>query len=990
MRRVRLLLATLTVVIVAIAVAALVVPQMLDWNRYRGAIAAVASGRLGRPVTIAGPVGLTLWPAPQLTAEQIDVGGEGHSGFHVAALRLRVGLWPLLAGHVEARELVLHGLDLRLPWPLPQAVLASRPPHWLGAFAARIEGGTLHLGNLMVTGVDATVTQADDGLLAAAGTAHFGSATERFTMRLAAPDRAGTAGLSVSFDGGDQLSGTQASFTGTVAGDGSLAGHVMARCNDLALIIGAPSLPFHLEGRLTVGDGLAAIDEATFGLGGAPASGALALRWTPLMRLDIAMSATRLDLDPWIAALLPVPGRSTIRTDLPVGLDLAVEAARLGGGTLQHLRARADMAGGSVHLREVSAILPGDAKLGFDGAIDTAAGATPRLTGALRLDAPALRTTLRWLNMSGMATLPLPPGPVLRTARFAANLKAERNSFELDGLAGRVDGAAVSGSLRIDGPPRPRFALSIAAEDLALDPWLSGVDLQRAATDPAAWLEHGGPAALVGGETARIAVHAEHASLGGVPITGLILDANIAPEDGLALRGLGGTVDGTTVSASGRITNSGTLSDARFKLSGSNGQLLASLAPAGVATLLLWKQPVALTIAGGGPPSALALNVALDLGDARLEAQPVINLNAGTWRASGWLRHPEAARLLGMLGLAPPPDMTGRSGWLGEGSLSLMGEFSGAAGGAPWGRLTADRFELTAGDLRASGELRLDGRQVTGTVDADSLPLPLPDPSSEAPLPTSSLQGWKGDVRVRAAQVVAGPVVVLTHAALEVSLADGMLTADGLSGQIDDGELSASASLNLAATPPALTAAVTLHDVAIHGPDDEIAVGPLSGTLDGAANLTASGYSEAALLATLGGKIHLSARDGAFAGFDLFEAARAIGSADAHAADETEQSLRAALQRGTTSFDALDMTGEAAHGLLHLTAAHLQGPAGTAQAQGTIGLTDGTVDVRVTLAPSVKSAPVVGLRLDGFLNAPIRQPELAAASRWLAERQASH
>jgi len=31
---------------------------------------------------------------------------------------------------------------------------------------------------------------------------------------------------------------------------------------------------------------------------------------------------------------------------------------------------------------------------------------------------------------------------------------------------------------------------------------------------------------------------------------------------------------------------------------------------------------------------------------------------------------------------------------------------------------------------------------------------------------------------------------------------------------------------------------------------------------------------------------------------------------------------------------------------------------------------------------------MVGLRLDGLLTAPARQPELAAAARWLAERPA--
>jgi hypothetical protein len=59
------------------------------------------------------------------------------------------------------------------------------------------------------------------------------------------------------------------------------------------------------------------------------------------------------------------------------------------------------------------------------------------------------------------------------------------------------------------------------------------------------------------------------------------------------------------------------------------------------------------------------------------------------------------------------------------------------------------------------------------------------------------------------------------------------------------------------------------------------------------------------------------------------------------------------------------------------------------QAQGSIGLTDGTMDVQVALTPSVPGSPGVGLRLDGLLTSPTHQPELAAASRWLAERTAA-
>ena len=985
-------MAALAALIIAAPLAAAVfVPPLLDWNRYRGTIASVAAEKLGRSVDIAGPVSMALWPAPELTADQVDVGGDDHGGegFHVAALRLRVGLWPLLGGRVEARDLVLRGLDLRLPWPLPQSVLASRPPHWLTAFAARIEGGTMHLGELTVGAIDATVTQAEDGMLEAGGTASFSAEKWRFSGRLGMPGGDGSATLEFALDGVDKLAGTGANFSGAVAGDGSLAGQVMARGTDLALLTGAPSLPFHAQGRLTVGDGLAAMDEATFDLAGTPASGALALRWTPIARLDVALSATRLDLDPWLTALLPASGHSPVRAALPIGLDLAVEAARLGGGTVQRLRARADMDGATVGLSDVSANLPGEAQLQLDGKVETAAGMAPRFIGTMRLEAPALRTTLRWLNDAGIAKLPLPPGNVLRTATLAAKLRAEPGSFALEGLTGRLDGAAVAGNLRLIGGVHPGFAVDVATDHLALDPWLTGEAVAAATEAPARWLGHGGLATLVGGETAQVAVRAERATLRGLPIEGLVLDASATPDGRLTIRDLDGTASGLRLSAAGTIGGDGRVTAAKFSLNGPSAKALAALAPAGFATPALWQGPFALEIEGSGPPAALALGLALDLGDGRFEAQPVIDLNNGTWHAPATLRHPSAARLLSLLGLLTPPATIGASDWLGDGSLSLLGQFSGAPGTDAWGHLGADSFEVTAGILRARGQLALDGRRVTGTVDADLLPVPMLDATSQAPLPIAGLRDWSGTVQVQAAQVVAGPSDLLDQTTFGVSLTRGALTLNGLTGHTGDGLLSGSASLNFGAGPPTLSVALSLHDVAIHSATDDAPVGLLSGRLDGSADLTASGYSPAALVATVAGNVHASARDGALAGFDLFDAARAIGMADTHSSAETEQALRQALQKGTTSFERLDISGHAAGGVLQITDGRLQGPAGSAQAQGTVGLGDGTMDLQLTLTPSVQGSPTVGLRLDGSLTAPAHQPELAAASRWLAERSAT-
>ena len=122
----RIALFVLAILLGAGLLAAWLVPPQLDWARYRGTIAQLASTRLGLPVTIEGPVTLRLLPEPVLTAGKISVGNPATDGMliRVQALRLRLALWPLLSGRIDARELVLHRPDLHIPWPAPPGMLA--------------------------------------------------------------------------------------------------------------------------------------------------------------------------------------------------------------------------------------------------------------------------------------------------------------------------------------------------------------------------------------------------------------------------------------------------------------------------------------------------------------------------------------------------------------------------------------------------------------------------------------------------------------------------------------------------------------------------------------------------------------------------------------------------------------------------------------------------------------------------------------------------
>ena len=98
----------LLIIVVAMAVGALwASPAWLDWGRYRDSIASLVAAGIGRPVRITGQVALHLLPQPVLTASGVEVedAGDGIS-LRTRELRLGVALGPLLAGRVQARELV--------------------------------------------------------------------------------------------------------------------------------------------------------------------------------------------------------------------------------------------------------------------------------------------------------------------------------------------------------------------------------------------------------------------------------------------------------------------------------------------------------------------------------------------------------------------------------------------------------------------------------------------------------------------------------------------------------------------------------------------------------------------------------------------------------------------------------------------------------------------------------------------------------------------
>lgn len=939
-------------------------PGLLDWGAWRPQIAEIASARLGRPVTLGGRVTLSLLPQPRVEAAEVAIGDQG-DGLRIdaRALRLRLDLGALIAGRLEPREIAIIGGEIRLPWP-PEALPSFRPPAWLTALDARLEDCRLLVGGLRLEGLNARlVTGGINEALVADGSFAWRGTAVRFAGQLGRAGFDGAAPLDLSLAG----AGATLAARGVLAPGGGFEGSLEAAGTDLSALLPAPALPFRATGRLTATEEVIAAAGLGLDLGGQPARGAAALRLVPEPRLDIAILAGRLDLDAWIAAARQAGPRS-----IPVGIDLSAEATAIGGLPLRRLRGGFFLEGERLSLSDVSAVLPGETAVELAGA--TAAGGQ-RLELAVRFASASLREALAafGLPLEGMVD----PAR-LRQAEGRFRLALQEGQATLSELEAVVDGARVAGAGVVRPGPRPSVGLGLTLDRLDLDGLLPEA--------PPDWA--GLPARLSAFDlNLRLAAgEVELRAASGLPVRRAALDATL--EGGrLVVRRLGFRLAELDVALTGTAAlgqGPTRFSDLALELGGSaGGGLVATLLPAAWTERLALpaELPVALRLAGGGPPEALALRAEGDLGELRLEAQATLDVPGRRGGGGLTLRHPGAPRLLApLLGQGE----AALAEWLGQGSFSLIAQLAATPQGA-----AAEHLDLVAGGLRARGQLALalagDRPRLTGRLAAERLPLPDPLAPDAGPVPWQRLAGLDAELALRVGRVEVPGLPALEEATATLALGEGALRTEGLAGRLGGGALEGRLGIAFGGPgPPVLGLEARLEDATVGAPLFGLPFDIGAGRLRLETRLEARGHGLDGLAATLGGELRLALRDGQLIGYDLpaVQAAAALpGLAAAEAALR-----RALLAPGATAFERLELEASIAEGLVALRQGEIGSEAGaTAAAGGRIDLARRVLDLELATTP-VAGAPAIGLRLGGPVAEPRRQPELAPFLRWKAQQ----
>jgi hypothetical protein len=927
-------------------------PRAVDWEPWRDRLAEVASDRLGRPVTLDGPVELVLLPSPVVRAGGVTIaeppGTDAETGFRVTArmLRLRLDLPALLAGRIEPREVAIVGAELTLPWP-PGPLLAIRPPSWITTLDAQVEDGRVRVGATVLEGVTARLSSAGPAqALEVAGGFTWAGRPARFSATLGRPGWDGIAPLDLSLT----MPEGNGRARGVLVAAGGFEGTVEASGPDLAALLPVPAGPFRAAGRLSASADLIAAEDMALDLGGAPARGALAIRLAPAPRLDLALLASRVDLDGWVAALRAAGSRAW-----PISVDLSAEAAGFAGLTLRRLRGAAFLEEGRLTLTDVSVLLPGETELDFAGA--TAGG---RLEIGARFAGPDIRATLAAL---GLPVEEVDPA-LLRRGEGRFRLVLEDAQAAVPEFSANFPDVRLSGAGTLRYGPRPALGLGVTTDRLDMARWLPG------GLDPAAL------GRTFGGLDLNLRLAAEQARWGDAVLDRAALDA--AVEGGrLTLRRLSGRLAEADLVASGVMALGAQprLQDVILEANGPSARGLLALVPGGWPDrAALAAKPLTLRVTGSGAPEALALRGEATLGELRTEANGTLDLPGRRGGATVTLRHPGAPRLaIEAFGTELP--------WLGEGSFSLVANVNAGPQG-----LAAESFELVAGTLRAGGALQLANGarpRLVGRVAAERLPLPLPGLRSADPLGLDALAGFDAEVALEAARIEAGALVA-EAASGALRLADGRLRLERMRARIAGGTLEGALGIEVAAgLAPRLALEMRLAEATLAAPLLDLPYDLSAGRGEVAANLTAAGHAPAALLGTLSGSFAASLRDGVLTGFDLGAAIAAAALPDAV---EAEARARRALLTGATAFERLELEGALEAGRLRLSAGRLAGEGGVAAGvSGGADLARGALDLRIGARPQPE-APELGLRVTGPAATPRALPETSDWARWRAER----
>ncbi len=496
-------------ILLAVLSLLLVVPHLVDWNRYRGMFEEEASRALGREVRVGGGVNLRLLPSPYVRFEKLRIadtaGTLGEPFFRAESFTMGLSVAPLLRGALEATEIELQSPTLTLAidgegrgnW----RDVALAPAAALLPAEVRLKSVNVIDGQLTVKGRDGPLVQlnAINGEISAdnltgpykfrGSLAKDGTLREvRFSTAEPDPDYAVRFKASVRAPATDAIYALDGKLI-DIGGKPRIEGEATARI-PLASAGGSPRNPAerdNLEMRSRIeGDvfGVSFPDIAlTFEQGAQPQliGGDATVSWRDTLRVKVALASKWLDLDriaatgaeagpaaavkhlvPALVSLLPESGQVDAR--------MAVDLVTLGGEAVSAARLHLERFRGPMLVRELQAALPGGAKLDLTGTL-ALQGADASFNGDLSVRGSSHARFLGWAAKGQTLLDTRNDGPFSVQGRLALS----PTGLEIGALSAEVGGAPpLTGAVAYTYGPRRKLDLRLEGSQLDVSPLIPG------------------------------------------------------------------------------------------------------------------------------------------------------------------------------------------------------------------------------------------------------------------------------------------------------------------------------------------------------------------------------------------------------------------------------------------------------------------------------------------------------------------------------------
>jgi uncharacterized protein involved in outer membrane biogenesis len=664
------ILATFATILILLLAAAFALPAFVDWNSYRSTIEEMASGVLGRKVSIRGDIGIELLPEPHLRANDVTASNGKADGvlMKASAVDVSLSLEALLSGRLDASQLKLVRPALSLDFSKSFAEADAAPA---GVRNVDIEDGSIsaisrHGRNseaLALTNINGTASASASG-----NAYHFAGRMSKDGRSFEVKAQATPQPSGVRLDGtaADPASKLSIHADGLLSArpDPVFEGALAVNMPQAQAARDANPLPFDLVAKSAARIGLSDAKLSDLELTLDPRNRSQILTGAANIAFGagvatVALKALSLDADALLsgsawpsAASAPgdwdrlgaaADGLLWLYPGVTVSLGLEAGQVQLRGELIETVKLHGKRTAGRWVFDEALATLPGESTLKLAGTLSKA-DQQSRLTASLGVEGKSLGRLARWLIPSAVAGGRLPLGAY--NIKGSLTLSPEVSAFE--GVTGRLDGTPFTAGLHVGKAPVRSLQASLAGDHFDLSTFegagneamLSADGLKNAWQAGLARL-----AALLGGESGEgfetadidisaggiktasadaknVAVHVKYSG-------GLVTVSRLSAE----------TMNGLVLKAEGLVPLGG---EARGRFGGriearSPEAVVQAAALAGFDTAVVERRaadmaPAALTVSySAGAPGSATARLDGNLGQARVEASAQLKGSLSDW-----------------------------------------------------------------------------------------------------------------------------------------------------------------------------------------------------------------------------------------------------------------------------------------------------------------------------------------------------------------------